>query len=177
MEPWIITNSGIKFDLLETKVHMINIRDIAHALSNVGRFGGHCKQFYSVAQHSVHVSQVVSEEYAFCALMHDATEAYIGDMVSPLKAAIPLFKEVEQNLWEVIASKYGLPKYLPGPVKYADYQLLKAEKRDIMPETEDWEFLKEISVPSLYISAWSSDYSKVRFLKRFQELSGLSRWD
>jgi len=177
MEPWIITNSGIQFNLLETTEQMVNIRDIAHSLSNVGRFGGHCNQFYSVAQHSVHVSQIVSYDYAFCALMHDATEAYIGDMVSPLKVAIPLFKEIEQKLWEVIASKYSLPKYLPKEVKYADYQLLKAEKRDIMPETEDWEFLKDINVPSLYISPWSSEYSKIRFLKRFEELSGRNRWD
>jgi 5'-deoxynucleotidase YfbR-like HD superfamily hydrolase len=171
MEPWIITQSGVKFDLLNTTTYMINIKDIAHALSNVCRFGGHSCKHYSVAQHSVLASYIVSDEFKLCALMHDATEAYIGDMVSPLKAVIPQFKEIEQNLWEVIAKKYNLPKYLPEEVKLADMQMLKAEKKYLLPETDPWDFLEGIRETNLYIEPWTSEYSNWRFMQSFKELT------
>lgn len=170
MEPWIITKSGVKFDLLNTTEDMLDIKDISHALSNICRFGGHSVRHYSVAQHSVLASQIVPKEFALCALLHDATEAYIGDMVSPLKAVIPQFKEIEQNLWEVIASKWGLPKYIPQEVKLADMQMLKAEKKYLLPETEQWDFLVDIPDVSLYIKAWSFNHSNWMFLSRFNEL-------
>lgn len=172
MEPWIITNSGKKFNLVNPIKDMVNIKDIAHALSNICRFGGHCNQHYSVAQHCVIASMIVSEENALCALLHDATEAYIGDMVSPLKQILPQFKEIEQNLWKVIADKYNLPYMLPEEVKTADLKMLKAEKRDIMPLTDPWPFLEGIKETSMYISPWDHEYARARFINRFKELGG-----
>lgn len=179
MEPWIITNSGIKFNLLEPTTDMINIQDIAHALSNICRFGGHSNHHYSVAQHSVLASHIVPDQFALTALMHDATEAYIGDMVSPLKHAIPQFKQIEQNLWEVIAQKYNLPQFIPEEVKYADLQMLKLEKLRVMPVTEPWDFLSDIKLPhpsvfpnqDMYIYEWSIPLAKHRFIKQFNHLT------
>src|SRR4051812_41614297 len=116
---WIKTFSG-RFDFLKLDPNEINIKDIAHALAHTCRFNGHCKKFYSVAQHSVYVSQIVPEVDAPAGLMHDATEAYIGDMTRPLKAMFPEFGALEDRLWRRIAGKFGLPAELPETVKHAD---------------------------------------------------------
>jgi uncharacterized protein len=170
MEPWIITKSGIQFDLLNTTEAMIDIGDIAHALSHICRFGGHSYTHYSVAQHSVLASYIVPEEFALCTLMHDATEAYIGDMVSPLKAVILQFKEIEQNLWEVIAKKYNLPQHLPQEVKLADMQMLKKEKEVLLPSTAPWDFLEGVQKADVRIYPWSQEDSYTEFLRRFDSL-------
>ncbi|MEM4379972.1 MAG: hypothetical protein QXL01_04720, partial [Thermoplasmatales archaeon] len=86
MEPWIETYSGKKFDYLAQSE--LDIEDIAHALSNLCRFNGHTRVFYSVAEHSVNVSSMVPPELKIAALLHDAAEAYIGDVPSPLKQLI-----------------------------------------------------------------------------------------
>lgn len=99
------------------------------------RFGGHCITFYSVAQHSVHVSKLVPPHLAFQALMHDAAEAYIGDMVRPLKKNMPEFQAAEDRLWETIALKFGLPRELDPLVKTADNVALMTERRDIVIHT------------------------------------------
>ena len=102
MLPTIQTYSGKYIDLLQTDPYDIGIRDIAHALSNLGRFTGHSKRFYSVAQHSVIASNMVClhpeidyHMMQVCALLHDASEAYLGDVSSPLKQLLPAYKEID----------------------------------------------------------------------------------
>jgi len=85
MNAWIQTISGRKFPLAEPDPNQIDIEDIAHALSMLCRFNGHCTQFYSVAEHSMHVSHEISNDLALAGLLHDAAEAYLGDVPSPLK--------------------------------------------------------------------------------------------
>src|ERR1700757_1336901 len=84
-DAWIQTFSGKRFSLLEPQPDQICIEDIAHALSLQARFTGHVKYHYSVAQHCWYASQIVAPEFALEALMHDASEAYIGDMSRPMK--------------------------------------------------------------------------------------------
>ena len=81
---WIQTYTKKKFDLLDPKPEMVCIEDVAHHLSNVCRFSGACSEFYSVAQHSVLVSEVCSPDSAVWGLLHDAGEAYYGDIVTPI---------------------------------------------------------------------------------------------
>ena len=108
--PYIQTSSGRWFNPFEPDPEQIDPGDIARALANVCRFGGHTRAFYSVAQHSVIVSELVEErggdvEDVFAALMHDATEAYLGDMPHPIKHRSPLgaaFKEAEDRLEAVL---------------------------------------------------------------------------
>lgn len=129
---WIQTNSGRVFDLLRPHSDAVDIEDIAHALSNVARFTGHTDVFYSVAQHSVIVSLIVPPAHALSALLHDATEAYLGDVSRPLKALLPDYRVIEKRVWQVIAKKFGLPAVLHPTVKHADQVALMTERRDLL---------------------------------------------
>jgi 5'-deoxynucleotidase YfbR-like HD superfamily hydrolase len=82
---WIQTYQGGCFEPFNPHPDQIHIRDIAHALALTCRFTGHCLDFYSVAQHSVMVSQIVSHKHALAGLLHDASEAYLTDVASPIK--------------------------------------------------------------------------------------------
>lgn len=98
MTPHILTYTGLHFPLLKPEYFHFNILDIAHALSQLCRFTGHTSSFYSVAQHSVMVASLVPADQALAALMHDAAEAYLGDVSSPLKALLPDYKLIETNV-------------------------------------------------------------------------------
>jgi len=174
---WCLTYSGKKFDIVDPKPEQICIKDIAHALSKQCRFNGHCREFYSVAQHSALVARFVSPEYRLAALLHDATEAYVGDLVSPLKAMLPDFKVIENNIWQIIADKFGVPRELPPEVKHVDLMMLATEKRDLMPALpESWPMLDGIEpVPSL-IMPQSPAQAEQYFLHQFHLLTD-GVWD
>lgn len=123
----IRTYTGKVFDLKILDPDSICIEDIAHALSHTNRFGGHLREPYTVAQHSVMVVNCVPEHLKLTALLHDATEAYIGDMPSPFKKLMPDYKALENNLMKVIAEKYSLVYPFPPEIKAADSHLLGVE--------------------------------------------------
>ncbi|MBI5817440.1 MAG: hypothetical protein HZA88_00470 [Verrucomicrobia bacterium] len=158
---------------MDARVEEIELHDIAHALSNVCRFGGHCKHFYSVAQHSMVVSHIVPAELALAGLMHDATEAYIGDMVRPIKYSMPVFRAVEDKLWRLIAEKFGLPPILPPEVKHADDVALITERRDVMCDQTNhvWSLVQEGVKPCVArIVPLGPSVARLEFLRRFYEL-------
>ena len=107
MKPYIETFSGKLFEL-ESPNHTIDIEDIAHALSNLCRFAGHCKKFYSVAEHSVHCSYITPQKYAKAALLHDASEAYLCDIPTPFKPYLGNYYELEEALQAEVAEYFGL---------------------------------------------------------------------
>lgn len=144
MDPWIVTHSGKQFDFHNPTPDMVCIEDIAHALSMSCRFGGHTQWHYSVAQHSVNVARLVPDEHKLVALLHDATEAYIGDMVSPLKVLMPEFKKKEEQIWEVIAEKFGVPVKMDPIIKWADLQMLRVEREFLIPNSEEWTCLQGV---------------------------------
>lgn len=128
---YIATSTGKHIDFVNITPDQICIEDIARGLSNECRFAGQLESFYSVAQHSVYVSQIVPPEYALEALLHDAAEAYIKDIPSPLKAMLPDYKAVEKRIEAVIREKFGLPPVMTVDVHYADLVMLATEKRDL----------------------------------------------
>lgn len=170
---WIVTASGKRFWPLAAEPEDVCIEDIAHALANVCRFAGHCSVFYSVAQHSIHVSHLVPAEDALAGLLHDATEAYIGDMCRPLKALMPEYQEAEQRLWNVIADRFGLNRVMPLMVKAADDIALATERRDLVvkPFNHEWSFIpKGIAPDDVRIVPIQPGLAREAFLARFSYL-------
>ncbi|MET0182608.1 MAG: HD family hydrolase [Caulobacterales bacterium] len=119
--------SGRRLDLLDPSPLDIEIEDIAHGLARVARWNGQTKgtHAFSVAQHSLLVEQIVSDlcpdwqkQWRLAALLHDAAEYVIGDMISPFKAALGLdYRAFEQKLEAAVHLRFGLPASLPAPVK------------------------------------------------------------
>jgi hypothetical protein len=112
---WIETYSGVKFYPLDPRPEDVKLEDIVHALSHQCRFGGHCKQFYSVAQHSLMVSRILKAMGAgplvqLYGLIHDFAEAYVIDVPRPLKQLIPQLKEIEEKVFTVILEAFDISK-------------------------------------------------------------------
>lgn len=170
---WISTFTNKKFYLFKPTIDMIDILDIAHGLSMICRFGGHTKQFYSVAQHSIIVSEICDNQYALEGLMHDATEAFLGDMVRPLKQKMPEYVKVEDNLHDIINEKFNLNHSVECKVniKEADNMALITEKRDLK-DHELWDYLVEVKPMNAKIKPWGPAKAEKEFLKRFEKLYG-----
>jgi hypothetical protein len=172
---WMQTASGGAYWPLDPRPEEVFIKDIAHALSHMCRYGGHCKRFYSVAEHSVIVSRVVPPEHALAALMHDATEAYCGDVVRPLKKSLHGYAEIELRNWLAIARAFDLPKTLPACVHDADVAVLFAEQKALMGESPRADWGMGLTTP-LYaapdmVVGYLPFVAKEFFLRRFNELT------
>lgn len=169
MSDWIQTYSGKAFWPLTPRATDLDIEDIAHSLSMQCRFNGHCRVFYSVAEHCVRVSHILPQESAFWGLMHDAGEAYLVDMPKPLKRMMPEFEAHENNLLQEIAAFYGLSWPIPDDVHTADVVLLMTEKRDLMsPEPQSWGI--EVEPLAEVITPMTQEQAKAAFLARYEEL-------
>ena len=139
MESWIQTFTGRKLFPLDPDPDALDVRDIAHALSLHCRFNGHCRVFYSVAEHSVRVSRQLTDADALWGLLHDASEAYLSDVPKPLKKDLPEYQGAEKHLMRVIAERFGLTWPIPNAVHEADMVLLMTERRDLVGEpVDDW---------------------------------------
>jgi uncharacterized protein len=169
---WIQTFSGKRFWPLEPSAADVDIHDIAHALSLICRFTGHVRRFYSVAQHAVAVSAIVSPQNALAGLLHDAAEAYLADVARPAKAGIPGLKDIELAIERAVFERFGLP-WPPAPeIKAADDRLLATERRDLLGPCESpwapyWDTVKPLAHR---IDAWDPGHAERRFLQRFFEL-------
>lgn len=169
---WMQTRAGLAYFHENPTVDSIRIADIAHALSNICRFGGHTSRFYSVAEHSVLVSQVVPAEHAFVALMHDATEAYVCDVPRPLKKMLgKVYADLEALAWDAICVKYGMDTDLPPCVKEADNAVLLAEKAALLlPAPLPWSWADGLLPADVKVRALQPKQAKAVFLNRFTEL-------
>lgn len=168
---WIATYSGKRFYPLDPRPEDIDVYDIIHALSNLSRFNGHCTEFYSVAQHSVLVSLMCPDQDALWGLLHDATEAYLADVPSPLKKCpeFAFYRLAEERLMAVICGVFKLETVEPASVKLADQRILATEARDLtMTEGRGWATVADPY--DFHIKPWSPEYAKARFGARLHEL-------
>lgn len=155
----ILIHSGILFDVFNPRKEDILIIDIAHALSNLCRYGGHSPKFYSVAQHSVLCSLqpgTLQEQMEF--LMHDASEAYLVDMPRPIKRNMPNYVQIEESLLKVICEQYNLTYPLSARTHEIDNQLLK------------FEYEKFYEIVDKNFAFWTPEEAKNKFLLRYNEL-------
>lgn len=173
-EDFIQTYTGKRFHFLNPYFDEIDILDIAHALSNVCRFNGHCNRFYSVAQHSIIMSNLIEKEYALYALLHDASEAYIFDLLKPIKEISELsnYRKIEKDIQNLILFKYNLLDLSIIGIEKAkrlDIKLLATEARQLGLMTEYWETYN-IEPLNIKIKPMNPKKAENMFLKRFNEL-------
>ncbi len=139
---YISTYLGNRFYPLERRIDTIDIEDIAQGLAYQCRFNGQTSNFYSVAQHSLLVAKLLPVHRRKAALLHDAAEAYLGDMVKPLKRLLPEYSEIEDAVTRLIADRFDVDFADYHEIKQADLIALATEKRDLMPNsTENWSYL------------------------------------
>lgn len=176
LEPWIETYTGKVFHFLSPALEEIDIEDIAHSLANECRFGGHTSEFYSVAEHSVLVATLLPDDLALAGLLHDASEAYIRDIASPVKQYLSNYKDIETVIQDAVHHKFGV-KFSPE-IKEADTLALKAEAQQLLPSKgESWlhlyptktELWKQIKVRCLEPKS-----AKRMFLQVFEHLTGVN---
>src|ERR1019366_3376471 len=172
LDGFIGTFSGLRFWPLDPDPAKILIEDVAHGLAHQCRFGGHASTFYSVAEHSVHVSQLCLPEHALWGLLHDASEAYLVDLPRPLKLLpeFAAYREAERRLQLAVAARFGLPEDQPASVTEADDTMLWIEAHSLlcsMPfeAVRDTRPPFEITEPLLPVEA------ERLFLARLKELS------
>lgn len=173
--PFLLTASGVAFDLASPRPHDVVPRDLAHALSRLCRFGGHARTHYSVAQHCVLVSTLVPPSLALAGLLHDAAEAYVGDVVTPVKRLLAGFAPVEARVLTAVALRFGVaPGAFDAPeVVAADRAALLAERAALLPPSprpwgEDLAGPSETCVGR--VVPWPADEARDRYLARLAAL-------
>lgn len=173
---WIQLHTGGKFYPLDPQPNEINVSDIAHALSQICRYGGHTKRFYSVAEHSVHVSRLVPANLAMAGLLHDAAEG-LGccDLPRPIKRYLPDYRVIEDRIMEAVARRFGFTWPLDLAIKEVDTRIIANERQDLFKHPHrDWrtdqpfEKLEIIGLPP------AEAYSL--FTKRYLEIQGFYVW-
>ncbi len=161
----ILTHTGKRFDLFEPDADMIDPRDIAHSLANLCRFNGHTREFYSCI-----VAELVSEEHKLVALLHDATEAYLGYMTRPLKQWMHAYQDFEDWTWRRVCERFDIPTELPACVHQADLIALATERRDLMPaDPAIWDCLIGIEPMAETIRPWSATEARLTFHQRLMD--------
>jgi len=164
--------SGERVHILNPQLHEIRIDDIAHGLAHTCRFGGQTPFFYSVAQHSVLVADMVDPKLQLWGLLHDASEAYLNDITRPLKRTLPGYAAIETKMMSAICEKFGLPLEMPVEVKRADNQMIAAEFRDLFGDApEDYlNWSDGFFAARTRVLPCSPDVAKHQFLLRFEDL-------
>ena len=168
-------NDGTHWDMDSMdSLPILSIEAIAHALSNICRYGGHVDCHYSVAQHSVVIAKLVPQEFFLEGLLHDASEAYIGDIPAPMKWRVPEIKGFEEGIQEKIFKHYGLQWPIPDIVEYYDkvigYTEMTGFFSELNPEIE--EFVKQRCDGRLFLmdelgSSWTAREAKQRFIDAY----------
>jgi 5'-deoxynucleotidase YfbR-like HD superfamily hydrolase len=170
--PTIALQSGEYFDFLDPAASRFTIEDIAHALAHICRFTGHVHTYYSVAQHSVHVSRIVPAWCALAGLLHDAAEAFVGDVSKPLKDLLPDYRIIETRVEQAVLDRFGLSLPLPLEIKEADITMLATEQRQLMTNGDTWHHTHGRQPLDMKLPYMPPKIAKQAFLDRFAELGG-----
>ena len=156
------TFTGKKFDPLNMTTEDVSLEDIAHALSLMCRGGGHLKHFYSVGQHSINCMKEAKarnypERIQLACLLHDASEAYIADIIRPVKVHLPDYYKIEAEIMNCIFKKFGLSYLSEEEVaawKQIDDEILDHELKNLMVGERDRAVKQLSSVPDVSEKNW-----------------------
>jgi len=164
------TASGRQFWPMAPRPEEIFIDDIAHALSMLCRFGGHCLRFYSVAEHCVLMARSVTPKNRLWALLHDASEAYLVDVPRPIKPFLDGYVEAESLLMRAVCDRFGLPHEMPAEVKAADNAILFDERaQNMAPWPAEWDFT--VDPLGVGLQFWTPEEARRAFLSEFRRVS------
>jgi hypothetical protein len=170
---WMQTYTGRAFFPMDPDPDDIDPDDIAHALSLLCRYNGHVDRFYSVAEHCVLVSRAVPAEDALWGLLHDATEAYVGDMIRPLKRSMPEYRAAEDRVMAAIATRFGLTGEMPASVKNADNRILLTERAALMSAAPPRAWMQDGLEPlPVTVHGWYPTGAEAQFAFRLYDLLG-----
>ena len=163
--PTILTADGTYFDYEAPDPALFTLNAIATGLANTCRFGGQCWPFYSVAEHSIMVSRIVSPELALHGLLHDAAEAFIVDMPKPAKEMLPDYRALEKRIEAVMFPAFGLSVEMPPEIKRADRIMLATEQRQLMKNRDDWEWTSGVEPLPLKLRCASPASARMAFIE------------
>lgn len=168
---WMQTYTGRRFFPMDPRAEEIDPLDIAHALSLLCRYNGHVDRFYSVAEHCVLMSYAVRHEVALWALLHDATEAYVGDMIRPLKGSMPDYRDAEDRVMAAIVERFGLQSlHMPAEVKAADSRILLTERDELMKVAPHAWAVDHLEPLPVNVQGWDPGVAEAMYLARLHEL-------
>ena len=177
MDAWIETFTGGRFDFINPSMDSIKAADVAHALGNVCRFSGHVKQFYSVAEHSVHVSRMLSGNAAMVGLLHDGSEAYMADVPMPLKRLLPAYEVIEAEVQGQVYRQLG--GFAPDVdqlrmVHVADMTALKTEANALLVgRGETWIHDIDGDIGAFEPKCWSPKDAAYEWLSLWLSINGV----
>ena len=177
-DPWtsvgtVETFTGGQFDVFDPAPESVRLGDIAAGLAHTCRFGGHCSRFYSVAEHSLHVSQELSSDrprLQLVGLLHDAAEAYIGDIPRPLKAELDGIETVEHEILDAVWRAFDVSPPTDdewATVMEADDRLLAYEATHLL---EDGSWAAESSPLGYELGGDAPETVRERFRTRTERL-------
>jgi len=173
--PWLQTYSGLIYNIMSPNLEHISIIDIAHSLSMQCRYNGHTKKFYSVAEHSCILCDfAINHDYPLSsrkwALMHDASETYLGDIIRPFKIILNGYQVYEDITLTAIAKKFELNLPIPNDIQIIDLLILNNERKHLLiPNIFDWGIGEE-SLSDIKIECWEPSQAKKEFTDRFIKL-------
>ncbi len=177
-QAWMETYTGQKFHLDNEELNPdeIHLEDIAYSLSMQCRYTGHTRGFYSVAEHSIHITDQLklrgeSLAVQFTGLLHDAAEAYIGDLARPVKVMLPAFKALEDRIDVALAKRFNVIFPFPPVIKDLDVRIIKDERAQCMGDSGNVWGTDMFEPLGVTIQFWTPAKARAKFLGRFHDLN------
>jgi len=176
--PWIQTYTGKQYFYLNPTPDSIDILDIARSLSMIPRFLGHLNRNYSVGQHSLYVSRMISAEAAFWGLLHDATEAYLSDLPGPAKWLLADYVKLEKAAEAVIISKFKIHvnDKIRIEAKEADIQMVVTENAQLRSHKIPWGYHESTKPSKNTLATYTWEEVEQHFLERYYHLESVNQY-
>lgn len=177
--PWMQVGGGRIFYPLDPRPEEVHIDDIATSLSRIVRYNGHSDIWITVAQHTCNCVTLAQQDdmddrFLYAMLMHDSAEAYVGDMIRPLKVFMPEFQGVEDKVYAVIKEALEIPEVPHVVIKYYDNLAWAWEKRDFFRSAREWPNTPEVGNYTPQMVQWGHALSRVHFMHNYFRYACLS---